>query len=237
MKSMMFRGILLGLALLVLSACGTVRGPFNGLGSDPMSMLIIYRTDNSPLTYSEYLAVQGVAAHDHLVLMGQLSSPFEAMVTDGFAGAVAGAAGGATQGLFYTGGMAGPAAGYSAAVYGLGYLVNGALSYSYGTVYDMAQMVETTMRDDEKYDHNRIFYRLHVVAAFVASSNKKNEPASYLKKRMPDFTGRRANYIDQIQTQHLIPMDDSVLQSGRLSAPPFRSRMPDSTTSSSTGHY
>ncbi len=231
MQSMNFRGLLLGIAaLLVLAGCGTVPGPFNGLGSDPMSMLVVYKTGRQPLTYREYQAVQEIAKQDHLILTGQLSSPFEAAVTDGLAGAVAGAAGGATQGLFYTGGMAGPAAGYTAAVYGLGYSVNGLQSYSYGEVYDIAAMVEQTMRDDEKYDHRRVFRRLHVVAGFVRSENATNDPAESLRRQMPDFRGPRANYIDRIKERPLIPMGDGELQSGRMNSPPFHSHIPNGVT-------
>lgn len=184
------RGLVLGAIALTIAACGTMPGPFNGLGSDYMTMLVIYRTDHQPLTYTQYLAVQDVAKEMHMTLAGrQLSGPLEAGLTSGGAGAAAGAAGGATQGLFYAGAMAGPAAGYTAAVYGLGYVVNGLQSYSYAQVFAQAQMVETTIRDREKYDHAGIFARLHVVGAFVRSRNNINSPAPGLRKQMPDFTG------------------------------------------------
>ena len=191
------RGIALGLAAmaaLAVAGCGTMMGPFNGLGSDYMTLLVVYRTDNKPLTYEQYQAVQEVAAEDHLILKGQLSSPFEAMGAAGAAGAAAGAAGGASQGIFYEGAMAGAAAGYTATVYGLGYVVNGAMSYSYGRAFDEAQMVETTIRDREKYDKQKVFARVHVVAAFVRSLNNINDPASSLKKQMPDFTGDKVSH-------------------------------------------
>jgi hypothetical protein len=172
----------------LLSGCASGGGIFNGLSSDVMSMIIIYRSDHKPLTYAQYQAVQGVAKEMGITLTGQLTSPFKAMATGGLAYAAAGAAGGSTQALFYPGALAGAAAGYSAAVYGMGGVVTGATTYSYGKDYDVADMTEKTMRDRED-DGENVFHHIHVSAAFVESTNREDLPAESLRSQMPDFHG------------------------------------------------
>ena len=176
-------------SITLLGACSTVPGPFNGLGNDEMSMLIIYRTDSRPLTKAEYDAV-GVEAKKMGIRIGwQLSSAFEAGASSGGAYGVAGAAGGATQGHFYEGAMVGAAAGYTGAVYGLGGVVNGVMNASYANVYAVAQATETALRDEER-DGKKEFRRIHVVAAFVRSKNAEGSPAPELAKRMsPNWRG------------------------------------------------
>ena len=184
-----------GGSVVALQGCALgSKGIFPGLGDDYMAMLIIYRSDDLPFTYAQYKAVQTVAEQMNLILGWQLSSKWEAAASGGVAYRAAGAAGGATQGLFYTGALTGAAAGYTASVYGLGGVVNGLTTYSYGRVFDLAEMVERTIRDKEKYDRDARFARIHVVAAFVRSKNRVDVPAEELRKRMPDFTGDKVSH-------------------------------------------
>ncbi|MDP2655275.1 MAG: hypothetical protein Q8P17_01805 [bacterium] len=176
-------------SIIVLGACGTVPGPFVGLGSDVMSMIIIYRTDDQPLTLPQYEATTKIAQKMGIRIGWQLSSAFESGVVTGAAYYGAGALGGATQGFFYKGALVGAAAGYTGAVYGLGGVINGVMSASYANIHAVSQATELAIRDAEKYDGMNIFKRIHVVGAFIRSKNTAGEPASGLKKQMPEFTG------------------------------------------------
>lgn len=184
------RGLVFG-AMASLAACaGPVSGPgmFNGLGSDYMSVLVIYRTDNRPVSWQDYQLVQGIARRMNLTLMGQLSTAFEAAGSGMLAYGMAGAAGGAAQGAFYAG--AAPAgAAVSGLVYAFGGAVTGATTFAYGRDFDLSQMVETSLRDAARHDHLVEAERLHVVAGFVRTLNQVNSPAASLRKEMPDFHG------------------------------------------------
>ncbi|MHB8709938.1 MAG: hypothetical protein ACYC6X_00025 [Minisyncoccota bacterium] len=175
-------GIAILAMVLGLGACAP--GIFNGLGKDGMSMLVFYRTDHKPLTEAQYRAVADIAKEMHITLDYQLSSPYEAGASGLGAYGAAGYLGGLTQGHFYPGAIEHAAAGWTGTVYGLGGLVNGLVTYSYSEVFDLGQMVETTMRDREKYDNATVFNRVHVVAAFVRTRNTSDKPAP-----MPDWHG------------------------------------------------
>lgn len=176
------------LAITGLTGCATAPGPFNGLGSDPMRMLVIYRTDDQPLTREQYAAIGKVAQKMNIQIGWQLSSGMEAALSSGVAYAAAGAAGGATQGIFYEGAMVGAAAGYTGAVYGLGGTINGLVTASYANVYAVGAATEQAIRDMEN-DGERSLHRIHVVAAFVRSHNSTQDPASGLAARMPKWNG------------------------------------------------
>ncbi len=184
----LIRRIAAAVALFALAGCAgsTPPGMFNGLGNDPMAMIAIYRTDGKAVTPEQYRAIQDIALGMNLVLEKQISSSAEAAASGFGAYGAAGAAGGAMEPLFYPGALGGAAAGYTGLVYGFGGLVNGLTTYSYSYVYDVAEMVETAMRDREKYDGATEFQRIHVVAAFVRSRNNIDSPAPGL---VPDFHG------------------------------------------------
>ena len=159
---------------LLLSGCA---GIFNGLGSDEMAMLIVYRTDNQPLTRAQYDKVVIIARRMGIVLKWQLSSPFEAGMMSGLAYAAAGAGGGSTQGHYYPGADSGAAAGYTGVVYGLGGVMNGLVTASYANIHAIEKMVEDAIQDGIRYDSQDDMKRVHVVGAYIRSKNTSSEPA------------------------------------------------------------
>ncbi len=183
--------LLVILAVIASVGCSTVGGPFNGLGGDEMTMLVIYRTDDKPLTKEQYDAVGIVAKKMGVQIGWQLSSSFESAAMSGLAYGAAGTIGGATQGLFYDGVLVPAAAGFTGAVYGLGGAVNGLVTASYANVYAVAAATEVAMRDEERYSprNAKNFERVHVVAAFIRSRNNAGAPAPGLTERMPNWHG------------------------------------------------
>ena len=179
---------LIALITLAISTtgCSTVLGPFNGLGSDEMSMLAITTYNGQAPTPEQYRAVAEVAKRQAQVIGWQLSSSGESAVVSALAGGAAGAAGGATQGIIYTGASGGSAAAYTAAVYGLGYMINGLITASYANVFAVAQATELAIRDHERYDpaYKELFKGVHVVAAFIRSGNTHEGPSSDMASRM-----------------------------------------------------
>lgn len=188
------------LAAVALGGCMPGVGVFNGLGDDPMPMIKLTKSDwdprtgENPITYSQYLAVQDLAAAMKIQIDWQTSSTAEAMVSEFLPYGMAGAAGGAFTGLLYpyAAALAGPAAGVTGLVYGFGGAVNGAVTHSYSGVYAVGDTLERAMRDYErdgkKYrdtDGKSLFRNLHVVASFTRSRNGINSPAPGLNARMP----------------------------------------------------
>lgn len=174
-------------AAFILSGCSTIQvpGAFNGLGNDVMSMMIIYRTDDQPLTREQYDTVSEIAQKMGVKIGWQLSSPVESALSQAVVYGAAGAAGGATQGLFYPAPvMVGAAAGYSGSVYALAGAVNGLVTASYANVYAIAHSTEVALRDEERYSGRKDLRRIHVVGAFIRSRNSLDSPAPGLQKQM-----------------------------------------------------
>lgn len=206
---------ILTLAAVALSGCMPDVGVFNGLGDDPMPMIKLTKSDwdprtgENPITYSQYLAVQDLAAALKIQIDWQTSSTSEAMVSEFLPYGMAGAAGGAFTGMLYpyAAALAGPAAGVTGLVYGFGGAVNGAVTHSYSGVYAVGDTLEKAMRDHEregkKYrdaDGRSLFRNLHVVASFTRSRNAINSPAPGLNARMPRYQqwgGQPAGYPRQ----------------------------------------
>lgn len=179
------------LAMLTLGACATAPGPFNGLGSDEMSMLIIYRTDDQPLTKEQYDGVTRIAQKMGIRIGWQLSSAVESAATSFAAYGVGGYLGGSTQSHFYAGALRSAAAGYTGVVYGLGGVINGMMNASYANIYAVSQTTEIALRDEERAGASE-FFRVHVVAAFIRSKNTADSPATGLAKQMPDWKGPKS---------------------------------------------
>lgn len=143
------------LAMLGLSACASVPGQFNGLGSDMMTMMVVYRTDDEPLTKSQYDAVVKIAKKMGARVGLQLSSAFEAGVAGGALSALAGSfdSAGASYG-------------------GLG-IVGSLSTYSFAKAYVVTEATEYALRDEE----NAALKKIHVSPAFVRSNNNEHGPA------------------------------------------------------------
>lgn len=200
-----------------LGGCMPGVGVFNGLGDDPMPMIKVVKSDwdprtgENPIAYSQYLAVQDLAAALKIQIDWQTSSTAEAMASEFLPYGMAGAAGGAFTGLLYpyAAALAGPAAGVTGLVYGFGGAVNGAVTHSYSGVYAVGDMLEKAMRDYErdgkKYrdaDGKSLFRNLHAVASFTRSRNSMNSPAPGLMRSMqqrPQWSGPPAGYPRQPQ--------------------------------------
>ncbi len=151
----------------MLGGCSTVPGVFNGLGSDPMSMLIVYRTDKQPITQKQYTSVVEIAQEASKQVGLQLSSAAEAAASSGVMYGAAGAAGGAIENAL--------TAGITSTVTVLGGLVNGLETASYANAWLVADLTETTLRDRERDGED--FRRLHVSAAFTRTKNTAAIPA------------------------------------------------------------
>lgn len=195
------------LAAVGLAGCMPGVGVFNGLGDDPMAMIKITKSDydprtgENPILYSQYLALQDLAAALKMQVDWQTSSTAEAMVSEFLPYGMAGAAGGAFTGLLYSGAgaLTGPAAGVTGLVYGFGGAVNGAVTHSYSAVYVMGDALEKAMRDLErdgkKYRDNNgksLFHNMHATASFTRSRNWNNSPAPGLNARMPRMNWNNA---------------------------------------------
>ena len=155
-------------SVAMLGGCSTMPGTFNGLGDDPMSMLIVYRTDKQPITREQYEAVVEIAKEASVKIGLQLSSSLEAAVSSGLPFGAAGAAGGIIEG-----GLTAGAAGTAAL---LGGVVSGLQNASYANVWGVADLVEITLRDMEAAGDKKL-HRLHVSAAFIRTGNTVAEPA------------------------------------------------------------
>lgn len=196
-------------AAVALGGCMPGVGVFNGLGDDPMAMIKVVKSDfdprtgENPILYSQYLAVQDLAAALKIQIDWQTSSTAEAMVSEFLPYGMAGAAGGAFTGLLYpfAGALTGPAAGVTGLVYGFGGAVNGAVTQSYNSVYATGDTLEKAMRDMErdrkKYlaeDGKSLFHNLHVVASFTRSRNSINSPAPGMFRSAPQWNMPRGGY-------------------------------------------
>ncbi|HHT9130557.1 MAG TPA: hypothetical protein ACFYEC_06810 [Candidatus Brocadiaceae bacterium] len=160
------------LASTALSGCLSMPGGFNGIGADPMSMLIVYRTDKQPVTREQYQEVVKIAQEASAKVGLQLSSSLEAAVSSGFPYGLAGAAGGGIDGAI-TAGATGTAA-------FLGGMINGLQTASYANVWLVGDITEITLRDRERDGED--FHHLHVSAAFIRTSNTVDQPARGLIK-------------------------------------------------------
>ena len=161
-------------SVTVISGCSTMPGTFNGLGEDPMSMLIVYRTDKQQITEEQYKAVGAIAQEASNQIGLQLSSSLEAAISSGLPFGFVGAAGGAIEG-----GLAAGAAGTAGF---LGGLVSGLQNASYANVWLVADLTEVTLRDREAAGE-KILHRLHVSAAFIRTGNTVIEPARGLIRK------------------------------------------------------
>lgn len=161
-------------SITMIGGCSSMPGTFNGLGEDPMSMLVLYRTDKQLPTKEQYDLVAEIATEASKTVGLQLSSSFEAAVSSGFPYGISGAAGGAIDG-----GVAAAAAGTTGF---LGGLVSGLQNASYANVWLVADLTEITLRDMEISGDKR-FSRLHVSAAFIRTGNTVAEPARGLIRR------------------------------------------------------
>ncbi|MDP3938818.1 MAG: hypothetical protein Q8R92_11895 [Deltaproteobacteria bacterium] len=184
--AVLFVMLVLGLGL---QGCATVAGPFNGLGSDEMSMLLVYRVDGLPVTGENYRAVAAAAQEMGVIISPQLSSAAEAGATSGLAYGNAYAAGGAAQGLFF--GPVGAAAG--AAVGGisgaLGGVITGVTTAAFANVHAIAKAVDdrlTYLRTEGRVNHLAF---VRVTGAFIRSRNNIGSPAPSLREKMPDWSG------------------------------------------------
>ena len=171
------RNLLVLIAILAstatLGGCGTMPGVLNGVGEDPMSMLIVYRTDRQPITREHYDKIVEIAREASAKVGLQLSSSLEAVVSSGLPYGLAGVAGGIIDG------------GITAAVTGtaalLGGMVSGWQTASYANVWLVADVTEVTLRDRERDGED--FHHLHVSAAFTRTSNTVAEPARGLVRK------------------------------------------------------
>lgn len=150
------------LASFALGGCSALPGVLNGLGNDPMRMLVVYRTDGQSITLEQYEAVVAIAKGSSTQVGLQLSSSLEAAASSGFPYGIAGAAGGIIDGAI-SAGVTGTAA-------ALGGMVSGLQTASYANVWLVAEITEVTLRDKEASGEKR-FHRLHVSAAFIRTSN------------------------------------------------------------------
>ena len=171
MKNLLLIAIL---ATLTLGGCQTMPGVLNGIGEDPMSMLIVYRTDRQPITQGQYEAVVAIAQEASAQVGLQLSSPLEASLSSGLPYGASGAAGGIIDG--------GISAGVAGTAGFLGGMVSGLQTASYANVWLVADLTEVTLRDTEAAGDER-FHRLHVSAAFTRTKNTVAEPAHGLVRK------------------------------------------------------
>lgn len=186
--------ILLMAVALPLGGCSATKvaapGPFVGLGGNPMAMLKIYSTDPSghPLTRDQYQKVVDGSKQCFEQLGWQRSTVVESMLASGLAYGAMGAAGGATQGIFYAGADAGAAAGYIGIVQALAGSVNGAQTASYDMVNGIAKCVDDTIRDSVLLLGERDMAFVHVVGSYVRSRNS-DDPARPLARHL--YNGAR----------------------------------------------
>jgi hypothetical protein len=202
------------LAAASLGGCGSTLGTagvFAGNSDDPMVTLKITKSDYNPktganpITFQQYQAVQEVAERMKIEVSWQTSGNFEACASEGLPYGAAGAAGGATQGLFYHGALAGAAAGVTGATELFAGCVNGLVTHAYDGSYAIGDTVEKAMRDLENDGKEfmvvvgrtdgglpikqSLFHDLHATGSFVRTGNHRGSPASGLAAHMPDFHG------------------------------------------------
>ena len=150
-----------GIALAILcglGGCASAPGQYNGLGSDPMSMLVVYRVDDRPLTMEALKAVRGEAEKMMARIGIQLSSPLEAGLTDGVLDIVGSAADpGMTVKVLRPHGIVG--------------FIGGLAMYSYAMVSAIADATRDRLEFLGETDDG--FKRLRVAAAFVRSDPTK----------------------------------------------------------------
>lgn len=182
----MRKRVLLCVAMVAVIGLTGCAGIWNGLGNDPMTMIVLTKTlmpgDEGTISYTQFLAVWEVAREKKGQIDGQMSSVAEACFSGFWPYGIAGAAGGSSGGILYpnAGVLTGPMAGVSGLTYGFGGCVNGAVTYSYAQVYALGASVEQALRDHEKDSRSpyrdpvtgrHFFHNVHVVASFVRSLN------------------------------------------------------------------
>ena len=146
------------MATLVLGACASAPGQFNGVGTDPMSMVVVYRVDDHPLTKEALDAVRKEAERMMARIGIQLSSPLEAGFTSGA--------------LDIVGTWADPEAIVKVGrPHGVVGFISGLAAYSYA----MVSAIADATRDRLEYlgETDDVFKRLRVAAAFVRSDPSK----------------------------------------------------------------
>lgn len=208
------KNVLCCVALSATVALGGCLGVWNGLGDDPMPMVILTKTltasDRNQISYTQFLAVQEVAMEKKAQIGGQMSSVVEACFSGFWPYGIAGAAGGASGGTLYPNAsmLTGPMAGVSGLTYGFGGCVNGAVTHSYAHIHALGAALEQALRDHERdpdsqyRDANRrsLFHNIHATAAFTRSRNSMNSPAPGLMRSMqqrPQWGGPPAGYPRQ----------------------------------------
>lgn len=153
----------------LLGGCGSVPGVFNGLGGDPMSKLIVYRTDGKPLSIEQYRAVVEVVRYVQAQLDLQLTSRSESALSSALPFGTTGVVGGAIEGGVIPM-SAGGATGFLGGAFG------GLLTDSYARVWAIGGPTEYTLRDREARGE-KVFESVHVEAAFIRSRNTSAAPA------------------------------------------------------------
>lgn len=161
-------------ASVMFGGCQSVPGVFNGLGEDPMTMLLIYRTDGQPITQEQYDLVVAIAQRVSAQVGLQLSSPLEAAVSSGVPFGLAGTAAG-----FIESGVTAGVAGTGAAIAGV---IGGLGTFSYANVWAIGDFTETTLRDMEKTGDKRVD-RLHVSSAFTRTGNTVDKSSRGLTEK------------------------------------------------------
>jgi hypothetical protein len=156
-----------------------------------MAMLVIYRTDNKPLTKVQYYKVVVVAKQMGLTIGFQLSSAFEAGASSGVAYGVAGALGGASQGQFYNGVNSGAAAGYTGVVYGLGCVVNGMVTASYANIHALKRLSKWPCGWREV--HGAKEFEHHVVGAYIRQQQGRKPSQAVTNRRPRRFLAEVSN--------------------------------------------
>ena len=142
------------MATVVLGACASAPGQFNGVASSPQGMLVVYRVDDRELTEAALKAVLTEAERMMARVGVQLSSPLEAGFTSGALDIVGSAADPeVVVKLLRPHGVVG--------------FIGGLAAYSYA----MVSAVADATRDRLEFlgETDDVFKRLRVAAAFVRS--------------------------------------------------------------------
>ena len=146
------------MATVVLGACASAPGQFNGVASSPQGMLVVYRVDDRELTEAALKAVLTEAERMMARVGVQLSSPLEAGFTSGALDIVGSAADPeVVVKLLRPHGVVG--------------FIGGLATYSFAMVTAVAYATERRLRYLE--EGNDAFKRIHVEPAYVRSDPSK----------------------------------------------------------------
>jgi hypothetical protein len=187
----MFKQVLISAictSLLGLGACSSVPGNFNGLGSDPMTMMVVVKNPYAgPMTTKQYKTTVVLGEHCLHAIRSQTASVVEVMATNAMADALAGGVG---EGLGYKADAAVQGAKLGTKVVpgvaALGAIVTGAQGAVNGVKIKSSVVAGTTGACTNALMHDSVMHGsmegVHTFGVPIRANNSSNRLPSWVQR-------------------------------------------------------